>query len=676
MKPYAIAKDPNRKYAYIDFEYNGTAECILNLVSCALLIHKDDKEISRDDFWLHKDDHAKTNLKFALKAMRHNTIFVSYNVVAEAQSFIALGLDPVKFAWVDLALEWKMLTNHNDEWGYGEQLIDGKIKTTQRKNKWEMSDEELKNIKSDTRPANLVGACFKLTGNILDAAHKDEMRDLIISKPASFSNEDRRRILEYGRGDVVFLPQMHNAIIRNFHSSKANRAIRLDDLLWRGETSARVALMSSLGYPVSRDSLVRFCENVPNILKETAESVNKNFPGTFYWNKKENRYSVDTKKQKEWIAASEYADRWMKTDTDDYSISLPAYERCFSYSHEYPDDVFPAQVMKWLKTKKSLNGFMPKSKNAKNKETIFTRYGSDDRVRPWLNPYGAQSSRFQPSATGFIPLKSSWMRSLIQPKPGRAIVAIDYGSEEFLLAAILSGDSKMFEAYRSGDPYLYFGKLTGAIPQDGTKKTHAKERTKFKSTVLGISYLMGSAALARKLTADTGEDFTQEDAQELIDQFFDTFDKYDGWIKKTGQDYHTNGFLQLSDGWIMFGDNPNHRSVSNCPIQGEGAVIIRQAVTNCQDKGLAVMYPLHDALYVECSKDDLVETIAVMKQQMMEAFCSPFSGLRKVWATFIRMDVDAWGCGVSQIKLDGVKTMDIYVDERGAAEYEKFRRYL
>jgi DNA polymerase I len=57
----------------------------------------------------------------------------------------------------------------------------------------------------------------------------------------------------------------------------------------------------------------------------------------------------------------------------------------------------------------------------------------------------------------------------------------------------------MMDAYRSGGPYLSFGKQAGRIPPDGTKQTHGPERDLFKACVLGVQYGMGAASLAGRI---------------------------------------------------------------------------------------------------------------------------------------------------------------------------------
>jgi DNA polymerase I len=58
-------------------------------------------------------------------------------------------------------------------------------------------------------------------------------------------------------------------------------------------------------------------------------------------------------------------------------------------------------------------------------------------------------------------------RGLIKPEPGRAVAYVDWSQEEFGIAASLSGDAAMIDAYQSGDPYLAFGQQVSAAAKGG-----------------------------------------------------------------------------------------------------------------------------------------------------------------------------------------------------------------
>jgi DNA polymerase I-like protein with 3'-5' exonuclease and polymerase domains len=79
------------------------------------------------------------------------------------------------------------------------------------------------------------------------------------------------------------------------------------------------------------------------------------------------------------------------------------------------------------------------------------------------------------------------------------VAYVDWSQQEFGIAAALSGDPAMMDAYTSGDPYLAFAKQARAVPTDATKKSHPKEREQFKVCALAVQYGMGPQSLAQSL---------------------------------------------------------------------------------------------------------------------------------------------------------------------------------
>jgi DNA polymerase-1 len=104
--------------------------------------------------------------------------------------------------------------------------------------------------------------------------------------------------------------------------------------------------------------------------------------------------------------------------------------------------------------------------------------GHDGRNRTLLSAFRSRTGRNQPSNSKFVFGPSVWLRGLIKPPPGHAVAYVDWSQQEFGIAAALSGDTTMQAAYRSGDPYLTFGKQAGAIPADATQTTTARRLPK------------------------------------------------------------------------------------------------------------------------------------------------------------------------------------------------------
>ena len=553
----SVKKRAEEKSVFLDFEFSGITKEFVDLVSC---VTYDQQTKQTKKFWLHKNPGAQKNLS---NHLLNYQIIIGYACVAEARSFLSLNLDPLYFNWIDLFLEYRMLTNHNDRLQWGKQLVDGKVKYTKKPPpKWERSEEDAKTGFRATH--SLAEATYKLTGQIRDTEEKTKTRDLIISAPKKFTEEEKERIIRYNAVDVEFLPTIWKRIKEEFvefagGKEHANLQEYFKEAMVRGRYSAHTALMESMGYPINVDATRNFSKQIPSILSECQRDINSQFKlfevtsrikGNqndqklipFKWDKKNCRFSWNQTVTREWLKANVNTKNWMKTGKGAISLALEAWERHFQFKHDYPRGNFGAQMVRFLKLKQSLYGFSDSGGKRKN---FWDSVGPDGRVRPYMNIYGAQSSRSQPAASGFMFLKPAWMRALVQPAPDRFIAGVDYGQQEFFLSALESEDQNMIAAYLSGDPYMYGAKLAGAIPKDGRKEDYKIERDLFKNTYLGILYGMTKYGLSVKLTGDMGREFTEEEAQDQIDLFEESYPDYMEWKKELLESYEEGNGIKL-----------------------------------------------------------------------------------------------------------------------------------
>lgn len=678
--------------AHFDTEFNRVTHPRVNPVCISILRNKESK-----NFWTHNNAFGVKKAREYFNSLPKSTVLFGWQCVAEARYLRSIGVDPLKFTWIDGFLEYRCLTNHNDALAYGEQLVDGKVKMTKRPpNKYERTEDDGKDSFKPTH--SLAEGTFKLLGKIRDTEHKNAMRDLIISDPESFTVEEVTAISAYCAEDVQDLPLLLERLLEEYENLEVDVDKELlEEMFLRGKYSVLTAIMEDIGYPVDVDKMRNFTDSVGPILEKCQKEINSFFPDIkpFYFNLKEKRFSMNQGNIRDWLVKNVETSKWMKTkkykelqrkratveelgNPKYLSLSLDAFEEKFPYRHDYPEDNFGAQMVRYLKLKQSMNGFLPTKKGS-----IWDRLGPDGRIRCYLNPYGSQSSRSQPPSTSFLFLKPAWTRSLCSPLPGRVIGSFDYKSEEFLISALLSQSEAMIDSYRSGDVYLAFGKLVGMIPPNGTKQSHKAERDLCKALILGMSYLMSAKGLAEKLTADTGRVYTVEQAEEYINDFYNTYwelRQFQEWVRKV---YEMERSLRLACGWRMFGDNTNFRSVANLPVQGLGASIMRKAVEIAvEEYGLEVIFTLHDAIYIEFDHGDW-SAMDKLADAMKRGFVHYFEEEMKEDAAIIGLDGKMWGPSFPEeegeittpkgLKID---TSQIFVDERAVSEYEKFSRYF
>lgn len=580
-----MSKVENSKTLFLDFEFSRVVERDVNLVSCVTFDGNETKK-----FWLHNNNFNQDLLKEYLQKFDR---FVAYSAIAECRCFLTLGLDPLKYKWIDLFLEYRCLSNHSDELNYGEQLVEGKVKKVSKpRAKWEKSDSDEAGFKPTH---SLAEATFKLLGVIRDTEHKTAMRNLIISDPEKFSDDEMLAILDYGVDDVKDLLPMYKVMKDKY----LKRDLRLTgnklifEMQLRGRYSAHTAIMERNGYPIDVRKTKNFSNSVGAIMYDCQKEINSLFPKIqpFKWDRKLQKFKWDQKATRAWIRTldKKILERWRMTDggkkeKPDLSLAMEAFTDFFDFKHDYPKDNFGAQMVRFLKLKQNLFGFV--SSPDKKRKSFWDYVGSDGMVRPYMNIYGAQTSRTQPASTGFMFLKPAWMRALVVPPKGKAMAGIDFGSQEFLLSALLSNDLEMIEAYMSGDPYLAFGKLRGVIPQDGTKASHKIEREMCKSSVLGISYAMTKYGLAIKMTADTGKICTEDEAQEWINEFYNAFPDLAEYKKDIEDSYEEDRFLKLpcvaegtriftEKGFLKIEDILDEKVWDGCKFVEHGGVIVK-----------------------------------------------------------------------------------------------------
>ncbi len=268
--------------------------------------------------------------------------------------------------------------------------------------------------------------------------------------------------------------------------------------------------------------------------------------------------------------------------------------------------------------------------------------GSDGRNRVPLAPFASRTGRNQPSSSRFIFGPARWLRGLIRPEPGRALAYVDWTQQEYGIAAALSGDPAMIDAYRSVDPYLAFGKRAGCIPPWATTRTHHADREAYKACVLGVLYGMGPRALGDRLGRPTAK------GREMIELHRASYPRFWAWSEETEQVAMLSGRIQSVFGWTLrVGDDANPRSIRNFPCQANGAEMLRLACSLATERGVEVVAPVHDAVLVEGPAESIGDVVAEMEAAMAEASEVVLDGFR------LRTDAKV------------VRWPDRYMDDRG-----------
>ena len=424
--------------------------------------------------------------------------------------------------------------------------------------------------------AGLLGALLYFGLPTLAAEQKDAMRDLVL-RGGPWAEPERQDILDYCETDVYALEQLLPAILPSLDLPRA---------LMRGRYMKAVSRMQATGTPIDTEML----RDIENHWGDIQDALIAQIDAKY------GVYEGRVFKMKNW---ADYLQR--------EGIAWP---RLLTGALELTDDTFKEmarihpQVAPIRELRSALSGMRLSNLTV----------GEDGRNRCLLSPFASKTGRNQPSNSRFIFGPSVWLRGLIKPQEGFCLAYIDYSQQEFGIAAALSGDEKMMEAYRSGDPYLAFAIQAGAVPEGSTKQTHKAEREQFKQCVLAVQYGMGEVALAQRINQPVAR------ARQLLTLHRQTYKTFWAWSDATQDEAVLNGKLWTTFGWeIRVNGTVNPRSLRNFPMQGNGSEMLRIACIFLTEAGIRVCAPVHDALLIELPIDELESGLAKAQHLMRQA---------------------------------------------------------
>jgi len=638
-----------KKFAYLDFEYRNSEEPVLELVCGVIRGLNLSQPLIK--VWLHDSINGEKKFRDLLNDIADTHILVCFGAPAESRSLLSLGVDVRRFDWIDLRTEYQAMANRNNDLMYGKLIKKGTVKKTLPPPLEEKLREPGKSYESID--FNLVECLYRACGIDLGSAEKDRMRDLILGKD-EYTEKEMIDIVNYCAIDVEYLPILHKFLVEykppNTTVSKSLMTRIHKAALFRGKYSAYTGYSEHIGIPLDTPAIENISRQHGAIKVEMIRESNKVYE--FYrYDQKNRAYIQDYSRFKSWIESNGLKDEWPKTDGG--KTGRQQYKGDEKTLDKYR--FFPA-IDAFRGCKKDI-GQLQWYRPAALPE-FYSAVGSDARLRPWFAPYGTQTARNAPPAKRYIPAQSAWLRALMRPPEGWAITGFDWSSQEFAIAAVLSKDRNMMDAYNSGDPYLHFAKLAKAVPKEGTRQTHGEVRELFKSTCLGLQFGMGVKKLALKLTQDTRKHVSVSEATNLRRQHQDAFPDYWRWCFAVQQRYQSRKPLFTREHWPLWCDNLSLLSAGNFPVQGNGAATAHLAFIKAIDRGLDVIITLHDYLGIIHREGD-TESVRILKECMTEAVEEMLQG-----AIHIRLDAKT------------VTHTNVWVEPKGRRMFEKMAPYL
>ncbi len=265
-------------------------------------------------------------------------------------------------------------------------------------------------------------------------------------------------------------------------------------------------------------------------------------------------------------------------------------------------------------------------------EGLLTAIGPDGRIHSRFHQTVTATGRISSSEPNLqnIPMRSELgreLRKIFIPEEGFLFVDADYSQIELRVMAAMSGDENLIEAFRqSQDIHAATASRVFHVPLE---EVDSGLRRKAKAVNFGIIYGISSFGLGQDL------DISRQEAQEYIDQYFETYRGVKQFLDLLVETGKTAGAVrtlykrlrpipELASSNFMtrqFGE----RVAMNSPIQGTAADIIKLAMIAVREelkkRGMRsrLILQIHDELLIEAAKEEVEEVEKLLEEKMVHA---------------------------------------------------------
>lgn len=207
------------------------------------------------------------------------------------------------------------------------------------------------------------------------------------------------------------------------------------------------------------------------------------------------------------------------------------------------------------------------------------------------------------------------------------LLSADYSQIELRLAAEISGDENMLEAFRQG---LDIHQATAARVYNVALADVTKEmRSKAKMVNFGIIYAISAFGLSQRLG------IPRKEAAELIENYFVQYPKLRNYMSETLEFARHNGYVKTIMGRRRYLKDINSRNFTvrgfaereaiNSPLQGSAADLVKLAMIHIheefkrQNLKTKMTLQVHDELVFDTHKNEVDLIKPIIREKMIEA---------------------------------------------------------
>jgi len=253
---------------------------------------------------------------------------------------------------------------------------------------------------------------------------------------------------------------------------------------------------------------------------------------------------------------------------------------------------------------------------------LLTRINSDTRrLHPQYCQIGTPTGRFSSSDPNIqgIP-KAEDFRSCFIAADGHKLVIADYSQIELRIAAEISKDKRMIDAYQKGEDLhrLTASLVTGKSIDEITKD----ERSAAKAVNFGLIYAMGAQGLKDSAFNTYGVSMTLQEAAAFRSKFLSAYQGISQWHQKVQRELPRET-RTLGNRRRVWRDKLIITELLNSPVQGTSADITKKALCllheRLQGSGIKIIGCIHDEIIIETPVAEIETAAQILHDSMVDA---------------------------------------------------------
>lgn len=435
---------------------------------------------------------------------------------------------------------------------------------------------------------------------------------------ANWAGEVTTEMYEYAARDVICLPLLVPVLKQALETSRVRPNYTLWDLFGLEMSVLRpIALMQwhgfgfdELGAKELRTSLVEEAEALKTVFLETLDAdIKKENPNNPHvWLPRDPDGSVNTREKdtgsirlgtKLLKGFNPRSPKQMAERFEQAGIMLPPDEKGAPSLDQ--------NLLAFLRNEYELIDRYMTWKTAVTKvsniEKLLESVGPDGRIHCNYRQMGTETGRLSAASPNLQQVnRGKDFRSKFVAAPGYVLVVADFSQVELRVAAELSGEQRMIDAYLAGrDLHTETAALMAKVSFDEVTKA---QRQSAKVANFGLLYGAGPATLQKQAVAQYGIDMELSEAREIVEGFRSAYPRLYAWQQDEGTKTTKAVQTALGRRRMLVGFNDKYTTRINTQVQGTAGDIAKIAIARLWR--LICQAPANEAKLIAMVHDEIV----------------------------------------------------------------------